>query len=256
VIRPAEPPTPQVVRGGDLSAQVLDQYRKDRGVSSGTAPKADLTVQVAGDARPERVLLFGRDIVVLGPGFKEGKGYTFLTLQQFSDASDVKDMSARDLTGDGAADLVVRGVRHQSTGKTSVDVEMMFVYEVKDDSIARVFAIETARDRKGKRVQGLVQFIPAPGGKSFDILSAPGRATGWSAKTYPWATALAVGRHRQRSLHVERVAVRPERLLGKRPAFLLNAWRRDRPRRPDRGFSAPALASWAGESQGSTLLPA
>jgi hypothetical protein len=36
-------------------------------------------------------------------------------------------------------------------------------------------------------VQGLVQFIPAPGGKVFDILSAPGRATGWTEKTYPWA---------------------------------------------------------------------
>ncbi len=186
-VRPAEPPTPKVARGGDLSAQVLEQYRKDRAISSGSAPKADLMVQVTGDSRPERVLLFGRDIVVFGPGFKDGTGYTFLTLQQFADASDIREMSARDLTGSGAADLVVRGVRRQSTGKSSVEVEMMFVYEVKDDAIARVFGIETAREHKGKRVQGLVQFVPAPGGKSFDILSAPGRATGWNAKTYPWA---------------------------------------------------------------------
>ncbi len=187
VTRPAEPPTPTVTRGGELSAEVLDRYRKDRGVAAGSAPKLDLSVQVVGDARPERVLLIGRDIVVLGPGFKEGTGYTFLTLQQFSDAADIKDVSARDLTGDGSADLIVRGRRRQSTGKTSVDVEMMFVYEVKDDSISRVFGIETAREHKGKRVQGLVQFVPAPGGKSFEILSAPGRASGWTAKTYPWA---------------------------------------------------------------------
>jgi hypothetical protein len=64
---------------------------------------------------------------------------------------------------------------------------MLFVYEVKDDAITRIFGIETGREAKGKRVQGLVQFIPAPGGKAFDILSAPGRATGWNAKTYPWA---------------------------------------------------------------------
>ncbi len=186
-VRPAEPPTPKVARGGDLSAQVLDQYRRDRGLPSGAAPKVDLQVHVAGDARPERVLLVGRDIVVLGPGFKEGTGYTFLTLQQFADASDVRDMSARDLTGDGAADLVVRGVRRVSAGKANVEVEMMFVYQVKDDGIARVFAIETGREQKGRRVQGLVQFVPASGGKAFDILSAPGRAVGWSAKTYPWA---------------------------------------------------------------------
>ena len=187
MVHPAEPPTPRVTRGGDLSAQVLDQYRRDRGLPAGSAPKVDLQVQVAGDSRPERVLLIGRDVVVLGPGFKEGTGYTYTTLQQFADAADVRDLSARDLTGDGAADLVVRGVRRLTSAKTTIEVEMMFVYEVKDDAITRVFGIETAREQKGKRVQGLVQFIPASGGKSFDILSAPGRAVGWNAHTYPWA---------------------------------------------------------------------
>jgi hypothetical protein len=184
---PPEPPTPKVGRGGDLSAQVLDQYRKDRGVAADVGPTVDLKVQVAGDPRPERVVLLGRDIVVFGPGFKGGTGYAFLTLQQFADASDVKDLSARDLTGHAAADLVVRGVRHVSSDAGTVDVDVMFVYEVHPDAIARVFGIETARELGGKRVQGLVQFIPAPGGKSFDVLSAPGRATGWTEKTYPWA---------------------------------------------------------------------
>ncbi len=63
----------------------------------------------------------------------------------------------------------------------------MFVYQVSEDSIERIFGIETGRELGSKRVQGLVQFIPAPGGKSFDVLAAPGRATGWTAKTYPWA---------------------------------------------------------------------
>ena len=187
LVRPAEPPTPKVTRGGDLSAQMLDQYRRDRGLSAGSSPKVDLQVQVAGDSRPERVLLIGRDLLVFGPGFKEGTGYTYTTLQQFADAADVRDLSARDLTGDGAADLVVRGVRRLTSGKATIEVEMMFVYQVKDDSITRVFGIETAREQKGKRIQGLVQFIPAPGGKSFDILAAPGRAVGWNARNYPWA---------------------------------------------------------------------
>jgi hypothetical protein len=184
--RPAEPPTPKVGRGGDLSAQLLDQYRRDRGVGD-VAPAIDLKVQVVGDGRAERVVLVGRDIVVFGPGFKGGTGYAYLTLQQFADAADIKDLSARDITGDGAADLVVRGVRHQSSDTGPVDVEVLFVYTVKADAIARIFAIETAREQGGKRVQGLVQFIPGPGAKTFDVLSAPGRATGWTAKTYPWA---------------------------------------------------------------------
>jgi hypothetical protein len=183
---PVEPPTPKVARGGSLSEALLDLYRKDRGIGD-AAPKVDLKVHVAGDARPERVLLIGRDIVVLGPGFRGGTSYAYVTLAQFADASDVTDLSARDLTGDGAADLVVRGVRHVSTAGGVVASELMFVYQVQSDSIARVFGIETGREQGSKRVQGLVQFIPAPGGKTFDVLSAPGRASGWTEKTYPWA---------------------------------------------------------------------
>jgi hypothetical protein len=184
---PVEPPTPKVGRGGDLGAQMLDAYRHDRGVDASVTPKVDLKVQVAGDRRPERVVLLGRDIVVFGPGFKGGTGYAYITLQQFADASDVSDLSARDLTGDGAADLVVRGVRHQSTDSGQVDQDVMFVYEVSGDAITRIFGIETAREQGSKRIQGLVQFIPAPGNKTFDILAAPGRATGWTEKTYPWS---------------------------------------------------------------------
>jgi hypothetical protein len=184
---PPEPPTPKVTRGGDLSASLLDLYRKDRGVSAGVAPKVDLTVQVTGDAQPERVLLVGRDIVVFGPGFKGGTAYAYITLQQFASADDIGDLSARDLTGDGAADLVVRGTRHVKSDAGTVDEETIFVYQVAGDSITRIFGIETGREMGQKRIQGLVQFIPAPGGKSFDILAAPGRATGWTEKTYPWA---------------------------------------------------------------------
>jgi hypothetical protein len=186
-VHPAEPPTPKVSRGGNLGESMLDQYRHDRNVPADVTAKADLRVQVTGDARPERVVLLGRDIVVFGPGFKEGTGYSYLTLAQFAEASDINELSARDLTGDGNADLVVRGVRHIRADGGVVDSEVLFVYQVSADAIQRVFGIETARERSGKRVQGLVQFIPAPGNKTFDVLSAPGRATGWSEKSYPWA---------------------------------------------------------------------
>lgn len=187
-VHPPEPPTPKVARGGDLSTQVFEQYKRDRGVPADAQPKVDLQVHVAGDKRAERVVLLGRDVVVFGPGFKGGSGYAFITLSQFASADDIKDLSARDLTGDGAADVVVRGVRHvPADGPSGVEVETMFVYEVKSDSVARIFGIETAREQNGKRVQGLVQFIPASGGRSFDVLATPGRATGWSDKTYPWA---------------------------------------------------------------------
>jgi hypothetical protein len=184
---PLEPPTPKVTRGGDLSARVLEAYRRDRGVDPNAEPKVDLKVQLTGDRRPERLILLGRDLVVFGPGFQDGNGYAYATLSQFASEGDIKDASARDLTGDGDADIVVRGERHPSAEKPDVVSELMFVYTIRDDSIVRVFGIETARSEGENRVQGLVQFIPTPGGKSFDLLAAPGRAAGWNEKTYPWA---------------------------------------------------------------------
>ena len=138
--------------------------------------------------RPERVVLVGRDIVVFGPGFKGGTSYAYITLSQFADAADVHDLSARDLTGDGAADLVVRGVirRTVSGSPDPVELDVLFIYELRNEALSRVFAIETGREQTKKRIQGLVQFIPAQGGKGFDVDAQPGRATGWTEKTYPW----------------------------------------------------------------------
>jgi hypothetical protein len=184
---PPEPPTPKVRRGGDLSARVLEAYRRDRGIDPSAQPKVDLKVQVAGDHRPERLLVLGRDLVVFGPGFKGGSGYVYATLSQFADEGDITDASVRDLTGDGAADIVVRGQRHPSAGNPSIVSELLFIYTIRDETIIRVFGIETARSEGDKRVQGLVQFVPTPGGKSFDVLVAPGRVVGWTEKTYPWA---------------------------------------------------------------------
>ncbi len=185
---PAEPPTPKVSRGRrSLGARSSSSTARTAASPADAAPKVDLKVHVAGDARPERVVLIGRDVVVFGPGFKGGIAYAYITLSQFADAATSSDLSARDLTGDGAADLVVRGVRHVSGDGGAVDSELMFVYQVGADSIdAHLRHRDRRASRASKRVQGLVQFIPAPGGKSFDILAAPGRATGWTEKTYPW----------------------------------------------------------------------
>lgn len=184
---PRDVPTPEVKKGGDLGKQILDAYYKEQGVPAGTKPRFDLEVNVDGDARPERIVLVGRDVLVFGPGFAGGKNYARISLTQFADDKDVGEMTARDLTGDGAAEIIVRGTRRvapQSGEK--VDVDALFVYQVKGGALGRVFAIETGREQGQKRVQGLVQFVPAKGGKSFDIDVRPGVAKGWTEKTYPW----------------------------------------------------------------------
>jgi hypothetical protein len=165
----------------------MDAFLRDQGVAPGTKPRFDIEVHVDEDRRPERVALVGREIVVLGPGFKGGTGYARISLTQFADEKDVAELTARDVTGDGAAELVVRGVRHATTPSGDrVDVEGLFIYQVKGGTIARVFAVETGREQPGKRIQGLVQFIPAKSGKGFDVDVRPGVARGWTEKTYPW----------------------------------------------------------------------
>jgi hypothetical protein len=182
-----QPPTPPVKQGGDLSGQLLDTFRRDRGAPADLKPKFDLQVNVAEDARPERVVVLGRDIVVFGPGFKGGNAYAYITLSQFADAADISEVTARDMNGDGAANLVVRGVRRvASQGGDRVDVDALFIYELNNGVLQRVFGIETAREQGGKRVQGMVQFVPAKSGKGFDIDVRPGAAKGWNEKTYPW----------------------------------------------------------------------
>ena len=180
-------PTPTVGKSTDLGHQVMDAYYKDQSIAPGTKPRFDIEVHVDGDGRPERVALVGRDIVVLGPGFKGGTGYARMSLTQFADDKDVSELTARDVTGDGAAELVVRGVRHVTTPSGDrVDVQALFIYQVKNGAITRVFSVETGREQAGKRVQGLVQFVPSKSGRGFDVDVRPGVARGWTEKTYPW----------------------------------------------------------------------
>src|SRR5690606_15225837 len=137
----------------NLGKQVLEAYMRDASIAPGTKPRFDLEVNVDGDAKPERVALFGRDIVVLGPSFKNGTGYARLSLTQFADDKDVAELTARDLDGDGREGLVWRGAGHATSASgDTVDIDAVFVYQVKGGNVARVFGVEAGREMGGKRV--------------------------------------------------------------------------------------------------------
>ena len=103
----ARPPT-----ADEMQDQVYALYKRDRRMISKERPRFDFAVDLAEDGRKERVLLHGRDLVVFGKGFKGGAGYAFLTLEQFTDARDIIDVAVRDITDDGKAEILVRGVLH------------------------------------------------------------------------------------------------------------------------------------------------
>jgi hypothetical protein len=184
-----EPVAPAPVAAPEIAPNaLLDQYKRDHGVPLREVPRFDLRADLDGDGQPERIVLFGRDLVVSGPAFHGGHEYVSLTLQQFTAPEDIHEITPRDVAGGGSADLVIRGTRHvsPSAGGAPVHIDMIFLYALQGGALTRVFGVETAREQAGKRAQGMVQFIPARSGRGFDVDVRPGRVTGWTQSSYPW----------------------------------------------------------------------
>jgi hypothetical protein len=154
--------------------QLVARYRSDRGVADSVRPRVDLALG------QNHVLLMGRDIVVYGPTFKGGTAYAYMTLSQFADAGDIEEVTVR------APFVAVRGVRHANATSGTIDVETMFLYDTKNDALTRVFGIETSRAQGHNRVQGDVQVL-ASGGRYDSVMVRPGRTSGWTQQTYPFA---------------------------------------------------------------------
>ena len=181
--RSKEPASPKraAPSAAELAEKVYDQYKKDRGITA--RARFDVAADVAGDRQPERVMLHDREIVVLGKGYKGGTGYDYLALPQFATASDVTELVARDVTGDGKAEVVVRGVLHAAAPPDqggTVDRDIVLVFHVGDHGIKRIFAAEVARGMGTKRIEGAVAF----GGGEIEL--RPGKAMEWTEKTYPF----------------------------------------------------------------------
>jgi hypothetical protein len=67
---------------------------------------------------------------------------------------------------------------------TFVEREVMLVYSVTAQGIARVFGVETGRGFGGNRVEGTLAFLP--GAHGLDIETRSGRAFGFTERTYPF----------------------------------------------------------------------
>ncbi len=186
VERPGQPPPPRPPTSDELLDRVYALYKKDRG--TGARPRFDFVTDIAGDDGPERVLIHDRDLVAFGKGFRAGTSYAFITIG-VGDGKDIVDATARDLTGDGKAEIIVRGVLHAKASKALgggiVDRYAVFVYGIQGDALVRVFAAETGRAVEKDRVLGTVTFAPGEKGAT-RIELGPGRAIGWTEKTYPF----------------------------------------------------------------------
>ncbi|MCU0691851.1 MAG: hypothetical protein MUF54_10655, partial [Polyangiaceae bacterium] len=182
------PPAPRPPTPDELLDQVLDLYLKDHKIPKGVTPSFDFVTNVAGDQRNERILCHDRDLVVFGKGFREGRAYVSLSMAQFSRGQDILDVNARDVTGDGRADILVRGVQRaqapEQLGTGEVVREVLFVYTVAEPGITRVFAAETAISHGERRLHSTVAFLPGSAATAIEL--RPGRSVGWSRRSWPF----------------------------------------------------------------------
>jgi hypothetical protein len=183
---PQAPPPPRPPSAEELLDQVYGLYRKDRGVGK-ASPRFDFVTDVVEDDQPERVLVHGKDIVVFGKGFKKGLTYTFITVG-VKEPEHILDVTARDLTGDGKAEILLRAVlsaqASKELGGDVVQREALYVYKVMGDQLTRIFAAETGRGLGKNRIIGGVAFVP--NGRGVDIALRPVRAVGWTERDYPF----------------------------------------------------------------------
>jgi hypothetical protein len=182
---PAAPPAPRPPTADEMLDRVYALYRKDRGASG--KPRFDFVTDVAGDRGPERVLIHGSDIVVFGKGFREGLSYAFIAVG-VKEPSDILDATARDLNGDGKAEIIVRAVlkakASKALGGDVVSRHALMIYGVQGDGLVRIFGAETGRALEKNQILGAVAFTPARRG--FDIELRPNRAIGWTEQSYPF----------------------------------------------------------------------
>lgn len=183
---PPPPPAPRPPTADELQDRLYALYRKERKVGA-KAPRFDFVTDVAGDGEMERVLVHGNDVVVFGKSYRGGTSYAFISVG-VADPKDIVHVTARDLTGDGKAEILVRGVLHAKASKELggdvVDRHALFVYGVTESGVQRVFAAETGRTLGENSILGAVAFVPAERG--FAIELRPARAVGWTEKTYPF----------------------------------------------------------------------
>src|SRR5690606_25493075 len=147
-----------------------------------------LSIDVAEDSRPEQVLLQGKDIVVFGEGFKHGETYSYVTLPVQSE-EDILSITPAHLTSDGKAVLVVNALLRSSQSSGKADKlpvrQALLVYKLVSGKVTRIFSAETGRQLGDRKVIGTVRFLPAAGGGS-EIELLPGRAVGWTERSYPY----------------------------------------------------------------------
>ncbi len=130
-------------------------FLRDRGVDR-AGVGFDLRGDIAGDSRPERVVIAAGHAAAMGPGYRDGASYDFTGLGELAGAG-VVAAELRDVTGDRKAELLVTTETRGPEGLRRV----ASVYSFARGRIELVWgAVIGLRNRRGK-IDGRLEVQPA-----------------------------------------------------------------------------------------------
>jgi hypothetical protein len=145
------------------------------------APAFSTTANVVGDGMRERVLVFDRFLVVLGPTYRGGKEYYFADMGVSGHSLSVQKMETRDIDGDGRDEIVFTKRFTKSGAKTTREVMHISSYGTADTPEI-VFQHEIGIQNAKGSITNDVSF-GTDGGK-VALTVRPGTAKGLEEKTY------------------------------------------------------------------------
>lgn len=166
---PTEPPPPGI-------EELLAAFRRERRIPERTRPTFRIRANVSGTDEPEELVVYGRDLVVVGRAFRGGTGWFHFELPARSTA-DVLDVRSAEITGDARHEILVR------IGQTIGDVrrEVLLVYQFTPVGFPGLLEREVARVQGEQRIENDVRIERG----ALEI--RPGRAQGWDASNWRFA---------------------------------------------------------------------
>lgn len=163
-------------------AELLAALRRERQIPARVRPRLRTQANLVGDARPETLLALGSALVVIGPGYREGRGYFYYALP-LERPDDLRSLQVHDLDGDGHAEILARVRQRTPAGGRDV----LLVHSLTATGFPRLLAVEVAREEAGKRIDSDVAF--ARGG--LELRAGP--AHGFDAASWPYAQEASNG---------------------------------------------------------------
>ncbi len=190
---PAGATTPGTALSGAMTeapdaAGVMRNFRNAHGIAESTRPNYSATANFAGDAANELLQIFGRQLVLTGAHFMNGRSFFSIELPASADG-DVLGLETVDLSDDAHPEAVVRIRRTQQVqvrGQTlDLVKEYLLVYSLDEAHRGRIFAAEISRRVGGDAIVNAVR-LPR-GARNRELVIDAGRAVGaWNPQTYPF----------------------------------------------------------------------